>query len=113
MKRKIELMEESSKKRKFIEKIDIKKLPKEMICYIFEFLSLPFLLKEVSCVCKEFHYLISNHPPIWNTITFQYIPQFEDFLMLHKEKLFLVKKLNFIDGTKGKLSPHRNLHFQI
>src|SRR5690606_1169021 len=56
-----------------------KKLPPEILCYIFEFLSLKLNLTKISLVCKKWNHLIWNHPPLWNTLEFQSVYSFHTF----------------------------------
>lgn len=48
--------------------MNIKKLPPDIIRFIFEFHSHSFLLKIISLVCKEWKTHVWNHPPFWHTL---------------------------------------------
>src|SRR5688572_24763442 len=57
----------------FFENWDV--VPQELICKIFEYLSLSFNLQTCALVCKEWYHLCNTHYPLWRRVCFPAVNQ--------------------------------------
>jgi len=76
-----------------------RKLPPDIIHYIFGFFPLTYLISTISPLCKEFHAYIFDFPPHWHTLKLnhylKHLPSFLKFYKSHKQSFNFVKRLYF------------------